>query len=373
MLQQARAGEGTSANRYLKSPKMPRTFSPSLSQSLELAHIDFLTFTVDLRAVASDAGTALLDSMLSDLAREADQANEAARSRLCQWVFDSFLEDNAPELLLDDELKGFKSFFQHHRLIKTTYGEICGFVALGGEGQKGKICVELTGIGCTHVRGWVQLQAKLAEMQVRITRVDVAHDDYEGQFGIADAVTWYNEGLFTSRGRPPALQHQGWNDDSGRTLYVGKNTHNQQLCVYEKGKQQGDSQSKWIRWEGRFGSKYREIPHEILINPAAYLIGHFPALAWINCKSSRMDTSKARAEANLTSALKHFKRQNGAFLNLLKKHSPNREAFWALVEAQVRPRLPVWAQSVPAADEAFFEAVSAIYLTTTTTITTTTT
>ena len=211
---------------------------------------------------------------------------------------------------------------------------------------------------------WDRLRAKLEEVSVKLTRVDVAHDDFGGKFGIKDAMRWYEEGLFTSRGRPPALQEMGWNDESGRTVYIGKNVGNQQLCVYEKGKQQGDKESSWVRWEGRFGSKYRDIPMDILTDAAAYLVGHFPALAWIleGKPVSRMATATKRAETTLAGAITHCRRQYGAFLNLLQDRSPDQAAFWRLVQGLVRDKLPSWALAIPAADKAFQEAVSAVLL-----------
>lgn len=346
-----------SANRGLKSFK---TLVPSLAQALEIAHVDFLTFTFDAGYLIADASTATIEAVRRELLKESARAEEGARARLAWLVFDQLLSDEAPGLSLEEELRGFRNFYDNHRRILSPAGEVCGFVALGGERQKSTICVELTGTGCAHVTAWDTLRAKLAQVQAKLSRVDVAHDDYSGEFGLSDAIRWYNEGLFTSRGRPPALQEMGWNDESGRTVYIGKNVGNQQLCVYEKGKQQGDTESKWIRWEGRFGAKYRVIPLEILTDPASYLVGHFPALAWISAKSSRMDTSKKRAESTLIGSLRHCRRQYGALLNLLKTSSPDQPAFWRLVEGLVRDRLPSWAFAVPAADEAFQEAISAV-------------
>lgn len=352
-------GAVPSANRGLKS--FP-TLVPSLSQALELAHVDFLTFTFDAGHLIPEAPTATIAAVRAELLKDAEQASETGRARLAWLVFDTLLSEFAPGLRLDDELRGFRNFYDNHCRILSPAGEVCGFVALGGMRQKATVCVELTGTGCAHVMAWAQLRAKLEEVRVKLTRVDVAHDDYEGRFGIADALRWYNDGLFTSRGRPPAVQEMGWNDESGRTLYIGKNVGNQQLCVYEKGKQQGDPESKWMRWEGRFGSKYREIPLEILSDPAAFLVGHFPALAWISEKTTRMDTAKKRAETTLVGALRHCRRQYGALLNLLQTSSPDRAAFWRLVDGLVRDRLPPWAFAVPAASEAFEDAIQAVLI-----------
>jgi len=327
----------------------------------QVAHIDFLTFSFEARLLAyAETTNALQEQITNELIREGER-DEAVRARLAQWAFDQFVHFNAPGLVLESKLCGMRHFFENHCVIRTPQGAVCGYVMLGGKQQRGKICIELTGAACAHITVWDRLQWDMEEVAATITRIDIAHDEYEGLYNLSDVERWYNEGLFTTRGRPPAMEKRGWNDSSGRTIYIGKNANNQQLCVYEKGKEQGNPESPWIRFEGRFGCKYRTIPLEVMRNPTAYLVGHFPALFWINATSCRMRTSKERAKANLVSALKHFKRQNGALLNLLSSVAPDRDTFWRLIDAQVRDTLPTWALQVPAAQLAFEEAITAVY------------
>lgn len=331
--------EVPAANRGLKSPQGP-------SDASVLAIVDFLTFTAPWTRMVEGFGAAS-----PSFRALAVQGDEIAQRAVAEWLVDEAFPDSG--LRVDPERRGFRNFYDCHFRVYTPEGEQCGFVAMGGERQRGTICLELTGAGCAHVRAWAHVAAFLETMQARITRVDVAHDDFAGTKTLADALAWHAAGMFNSGGRPPAVNTQGWDDGSGKTVYIGKNTGNQQLCVYEKGRQQGardgDPQASWVRWEGRFGSKYRDIPVDVLTEPAAYLVGHFPALrGWLQAAAMRMRTSVERAAANLHSAVRHAKRQTGALLNLVKKHVPEADQFgdW-IVQHVVRDRLPAWLAKNP--------------------------
>lgn len=246
----------------------------------------------------------------------------------------------------DGEVRGFRHFYDHHLRLKAGEAE-CGWIAVGGARQRGTFAIQLTGAGCAHVREWAELAAKLQSAGATLTRVDIAYDDFAGVHDVAECRALHAAGAFTTNGRPPALGEQGWSDESGWTVYVGKNAGNQQLCVYEKGKQLGDSASPWVRWEGRWGSKYRSIPVEILTDPVAYFVGHFPALSWIQATAKRMRTHVERAAANLKKSMKWARHQYGGLLEVLRRNSPSRDSFAVIVETLTKPRLPRWARELP--------------------------
>jgi len=313
---------------------------------LALAIIDFLTFTAPWAAMVAGLGVA--SAQWRGFAHEGD---EIAQLAVAEWLVDEAFPGSG--LRVDRERRGFRNFYDHHFRVLTPDGEQCGFVAMGGARQRSTVCVELTGAGCAHVKAWAHSAAFLETMGARMSRVDVAHDDFSGSHTLADAIAWHAAGKFNSGGRPPAINLQGWDDGSGKTVYIGKNTGNQQLCVYEKGRQQGardgDAQASWVRWEGRFGSKYREIPFDVLTDPAAYLVGHFPALAgWLQAVAMRMRTSVERAASNLHAAVRHAKRQVGALFNLVKLNVPDADEFGAWIARNVvRDRLPAWLAKNP--------------------------
>lgn len=92
------------------------------------------------------------------------------------------------------------------------------------------------------------------------------------------------DGLFKSAagGRNPRFERRNYdNPHEGRTFYVGTRDSGKLCRVYEKGRQLGDRNSKWVRIEVELHSTNREIPLEILLGCGDYLAGAYPALGWI--------------------------------------------------------------------------------------------
>lgn len=330
-----------SSNRGLKSPPALQ----ELSEAKQQVAIDFLAFSGDLKAVLHNIGG------YPHLANNCEDAE-----RFGDWcagaIFDHLVKPFAPGLEIVRENRGFKHFYTRHYRLCTVEGAECGFIALGGERQRGTFAVQITGAGCAHVTAWDGLRSALENAAaIRLTRVDVAYDSFDGAHDLALARKLYAEGAFTTNGRPPALKEMGWNDESGWTLYVGKNAGNQQLCIYEKGKEQGDKSSPWVRWEARFGSKYRAIAMEVLTAPAAFLLGHVPAMHWIAACAQRMATHAKRAASNMVKAAYWARHAYGALLNIVRK-STDREGFLDFCESLIRPGVPRWAHHVPHAAQA---------------------
>jgi DNA relaxase NicK len=322
-----------SANRGLKSP----TFGGDVASDAALAIVDFLTFSAQLSVLMQGEFGARVRA-------EAAEGEPTSIELLCRHVLHAVAPDSG--LVLDSEVRGFRNFYARHMRIQSPAGKVVGFVAMGGEGQRGTFCVELTGEGCSHVKAWGHLREVLEGWGAKLSRVDCAHDDREGRYALADVQRWYDAGKFTTKGRPPAIGYAGYADGSGETIYIGKNTGNQQLCAYEKGKQLGDPSSPWIRFEGRFGAKYREIPYDILERPWEYLTGHFPALDWISELSTRMQTSVAKAAAGMAASLRHAKRQCGSVVNAIAFAFPSAEDFAAAVSSLLkRSKMPAWVEN----------------------------
>jgi hypothetical protein len=327
-----------SANRGLKSSEVVVT---EAANDAALAIVDFLTFSASL-------------TVLNDPVRDGDwgarlraaaaKGCETSIELLCRYVLHAIAPDSG--LHIDPQVRGFRNFYGNHCRIMTPSGEVCGFVALGGESQRGTFCVELTGAGCAHVTAWAHTRAVVEGWAAKLSRVDCAHDDREGRHTLDDVQRWHSQGRFTTKGRPPAIGFAGYADGSGQTVYIGKNTGNQQLCAYEKGKQLGDPNSPWVRFEARFGSKYREIPYDILVRPWEYLTGHYPVLEWICQRSTRMETSMAKVAATMCSALRHARRQCGRVVYAVAEAFPEATDFAdAMAKLLTRKQLPVWVAS----------------------------
>jgi phage replication initiation protein len=164
-------------------------------------------------------------------------------------------------------------------------GETGAKLAIGG--QNSTVFLSLPGEACTLIplETWPILSTFLStRYNAHITRWDGAVDDYEGHHSVDWSVKQYMDNQFNAGGNKPSCNQQGnWidPDGSGRTFYVGKRKNGKLIRIYEKGKQLGDPNSPWVRWEVELHNKQRVIPWDVLINPGPYVAGAYPCTQWV--------------------------------------------------------------------------------------------
>jgi len=121
------------------------------------------------------------------------------------------------------------------------YSKSYGVLATCGQTQGNTCLVSLSGSGCTPVNDWQAVYDLLVSLNAKITRVDLAHDDFDGIYNITAALEMWALGQFTTSGRPPNAQYvDDFDSGKGKTLYIGNRANGKLLRVYEKGKQLGD-------------------------------------------------------------------------------------------------------------------------------------
>jgi phage replication initiation protein len=209
-------------------------------------------------------------------------------------------------------------FYPQSAVIVDRDGELVGRIGLGGNGDT--ICVSLSGAGTRWVRNWGMTERHLADLGARISRVDLAFDDYEGDvLNVHDMRERALAGEFCEGGRPP--RHRFLSDEghgTGSTLYVGGKGH-KELCVYEKGKQLGVSESPWVRAEVRMYGKHTVLPLDVLTRPLAYLRGAYSALQELLIgECTRLKTVRKAVETTGEAMVRYLHRQVGPSLNLLR-------------------------------------------------------
>ena len=172
-------------------------------------------------------------------------------------------------------------------------GNNYGIFATGGTSVAGTSFFSLSGAGCSVVRDWLPVYDFLVARKAKITRIDLAHDDPEGRISLESVREWFDAGNFHSgKGHPPKGKFlDDFGSDTGKTLYVGNRKNGKTLRIYEKGKQLGDPNSPWVRWELELKNKDREIPLHVFFNPARYLAGAYPTCAWISKEQCRVETA----------------------------------------------------------------------------------
>lgn len=173
-------------------------------------------------------------------------------------------------------------------------GNSFGIFASGGSSVGGTSYVSVTGEGCMATKNWQAVHDLIVELRATITRIDLAHDDFLGEYGITEAKAFHVAGGFNgSHGRPPKPKLlDDFDTGDGKTFYVGQRKNGKLLRVYEKGKQLGDPNSPWVRWELELHNAAYVIHPITILNPGLYLAGAYPCLNWISKETRHFEAVK---------------------------------------------------------------------------------
>ena len=220
------------------------------------------------------------------------------------------------------------------------FGESGALFGIGG--QQNRVFFSIPGHSCALIYddAWHQLKDLIDEYQGRITRWDGAVDDFSGHYSVDLALEWYANNEFSTGGRTPKLnQHGNWfkPDGSGRTLYIGSRKNGKMLRVYEKGKQQGDSNSPWVRWELELHNKDRDIPTDVLIRPGHYVAGSYACMSWVREKASRIAVYKNTTRIGYDQMVEHARRGYGKLLHVMMEVESDANT---VVKKLLRPGIP---------------------------------
>lgn len=257
------------------------------------------------------------------------------------------------------------SFYAYKYLLTNVFGDFAGSIELGGEltqrkGGRPSLRFELTGLGCglfehrgdasaDHAQRWCALRAQLERVGPMLTRVDTAFDDFDGVRNLALARCMYEVGEFDysfagERKRPQYKAFEA--SKGGSTFYVGHSSSEKQLRVYEKGKQLGDEESTWVRWELQMRSSTRKrITLDVLSDPMAFMRGAFECLDFVAACMRRLEVTKEVTKATAKSVLRHVKRQYGATLGQVVKLAPSADDLLQLITALSVDKVPKWAKT----------------------------
>ena len=197
-----------------------------------------------------------------------------------------------------------------------------GRVHIGG--QNNTLLVELTATGCmAAATGW---EKRLYDFLIqcygaRITRIDLAKDFFNGEYSPEQAKQDRLDGLFTRhRAKMPVGESVGtdWESDTkkGKTYYVGSRESSRYVRVYEKGKQLGDENSIWTRFEVEMKARDIVIPFDSLLYPGEYFGGAYPICEKFSKLSvtKQVDSASKVFEITLEKGVEFIKRQCGKWL-----------------------------------------------------------
>lgn len=356
------------------------------------AGIDWVAGSVDLFDALRAAGRELSFKQLETLGEhlkafgpkprpkgsEADENGESVVGRINAFVpadetirecaldvFGYLFGGSAMQLAID---AGPGKFFAYRYMIRNLQDQPCGMIELGGsltlrkDGGRPSCRFELTGLGCAtleqrgnasadHAQLWCALRAKLERVGTQLSRVDVAHDDLLGERNLALARTMYQVGEFDysfggETKRPEAKSFNDEGSNKGCTFYVGNSSSEKQLRVYEKGKQLGDPESPWVRWELQLRSSSRKkLTLDVLTDPMSYMRGAFACLDFVSSCMKRLEVSGEATKASVKSVMRHVRRMYGATFHHLRLLAPDGESFLQLIERIETEKVPRWAKT----------------------------
>ncbi|MBJ7583100.1 replication initiation factor domain-containing protein [Aeromonas veronii] len=208
--------------------------------------------------------------------------------------------------------------------------------------------VSFSGQGCDALDFGALHRVLVRIPGVRITRVDLALDDYLGKFiSYGSAVEAAKSGGFhPQRGMAPKwmkieagefelipevvkglTKRFGMIANAGCSLYIGSRINGKCGRMYEKGKQLSSVEfPDWVRAEGELHSKDRVIPLDVLINPDPYFAGLYPQFAvWLQQLSEaskpvepvRVTTFKNKFALSRDNAIANMARLAGRVVNYM--------------------------------------------------------
>ncbi|PPK71895.1 DNA relaxase NicK [Methylobacter tundripaludum] len=194
-----------------------------------------------------------------------------------------------------------------------------GLVCIGG--QNGSCSVTVKGQGLLAAKpGWEQRLYDLLKTipGSKLTRVDLANDNFNSKVSMDDYLAMYKADLFTSRGRPPNVEQLGnWitPNGKGRTLYIGNRKSGKLLRIYEKGLQLANGFHEkfpnWLRVELELKNQDRVIPFDVLLRPGQYLAGAYPALVNMHKVQETIKTAKKTVQSTFEKSLATVRHQYG--------------------------------------------------------------
>lgn len=215
-------------------------------------------------------------------------------------------------------------------------------VDFGGTHHQLRARLDLSGSCASRVRSWAAVQGWIAGLfDPKITRVDLAVDCLQGEYTVDDAAEWYKAGLFNAGGRMPRHSCPGdWLSDqpkNGRTLEVGRRENGKMLRAYEKGRQLGDPDSMWTRFEVEIRNRDRDIPLDVLTRRDEYFVGAYKCLQTIlDAAAERIATHQTEGEITVERVTECCRVQYGQTINVLRATLTAEE----IIESLSRPGVP---------------------------------
>jgi len=223
--------------------------------------------------------------------------------------------------------KGFFGYSNSMNLL-TSDGVVAGFVAIGG--QNNTAYIQITGSGCKHLLAHIDLYKLHYWLSIvlgitKLSRIDLARDDYDNNFNCEYALAAYKDGFFrVGKACRPLSCHPDnifTYDDKFNHIYsqemlrVGKRTSQIYWRIYNKKLEQNidDDSLSWYRSE----VELKKWSVDALLNVDDVFAGlNEFSKSLSDCKGvvTRFKSESQEAALDLISRVRHFRRSAGKAL-----------------------------------------------------------
>jgi len=248
-----------------------------------------------------------------------------------------------------NEGRGWNGYQECHGVFLNE--KRLGFIATGGDNQRGWSQVNLTGEAIPHIdKASESLTDCVERGKGQFKRVDIALTVMDGSITAQKVLEAHRSGGFDcSNNRPSCESIVPEEPTDGMTVYVGKRTQAKFVRAYDKGYQLGkqwgldlvNRVDDFLPGGGRLADIFRvelelklkpeEFPTDILLNTDSYFAGAYPYLATLveSDPSTFCLTPQRMAQLDVDQALAHIRKQWGPTLfTALMVHEGNLTAVW---------------------------------------------
>lgn len=303
---------------------------------------EFQTIQEEVLAAARSGASTAANTSSSPRAVIRGESPLTRGGAIVDWLRFSFIPDSPFSHCLEQLSKYFALWFDFPVFLKTAKvgfrgyqssveisaylnGEFIklGLVAMGGANVGGTMLVDITGTGCGVVSDWDSVYATMQDLDAKITRCDLAVDFLEGEYSIDQIDEMYFAGEFNSGGRIPKRRRIESGDSNqscsgGVTVEIGRRVNGKMVRAYEKGRQLGNQDSKWLRIEVELHNRDRVIPHDIVLKRSEYFSGAHKALAtFINAAAEKIKTQQVQHETSVEIMTGHMVTSYGKLIDQL--------------------------------------------------------
>lgn len=251
----------------------------------------------------------------------------------------------SPFVFSQFEDKGFHGYTRSAAIYLPESDVPVGRIAEGG--NEDTVLVSLTGTGVPYMGSYASVYCQLERYKVKITRIDIAFDDFLSEYFDFDfMVKLARENFF---GRVHRHAYDDLDSGNGRSLYLGAKGI-AEFNLYEKGLQLQSMHRRWLRGEVRMWANQKFIPLDALMNLAPYFFGAFDWLYMFvprRVVGRRPVLIREKSVATAEAMHKHIEHAVGKTVNLIYTASESEEQFVNYMKTIAREGAPSRFKTVP--------------------------